>query len=154
MPRVVISDTSCFIILIKINQLDLLKKVYGFVITTSEILNELGETLPDWVEIKNPSDPIRQLLLESMVDKGEASAISLALEFPGSTLIIDDYKARRTAENAGLIVTGTFGVIIKAKKMGLISSVRHMLLEISLTDFRISDELVKIVLKEAGEENA
>lgn len=86
-----------------------------------------------------------------MVDKGEASAIALALEIPGSTLIIDDYKARRTAENAGLSVTGTFGVIIKAKKLGIIPMVKDILSAIASTDFRISPELIEAVLKEAGE---
>ncbi len=52
MPKTIISDTSCFIILTKIGELDLLAKSYGNVITTIEVATEYGEFLPEWVEIK------------------------------------------------------------------------------------------------------
>jgi len=42
MPDIVIADTSCFIVLSKINELDLLSAVYGDVITTPEIAKEFG----------------------------------------------------------------------------------------------------------------
>lgn len=48
MPKTIISDTSCFIILSKINELDLLHKVYGQIVTTIDIATEYGETLPEW----------------------------------------------------------------------------------------------------------
>ena len=94
MPDVVIADTSCFIILSNINEIDLLLKVYGKIITTPDIVSEFGEYLPDWIIIKSPKDYQKQQILELQVDKGEASAISLALEIPGSTIILDDLQAR------------------------------------------------------------
>jgi predicted nucleic acid-binding protein len=68
------------------------------------------------------SDKYRQQLLEMQIDKGESSAIALALETPQSTIILDDFKARKIAEKLGLNVTGTLGVIIKAKLRGIIPS--------------------------------
>jgi predicted nucleic acid-binding protein len=53
--------------------------------------------LPGWTIIKSPTNKLEQLTLEKEVDKGEASAICLALEIKESTLIIDDIKARRLA---------------------------------------------------------
>ena len=90
MPKTIISDTSCFIILSKIGELELLKKVYGQIITTAEIAIEYGEELPEWIEVKNVEDKYRQQILEMQVDRGEASAITLAIEIPESTLILDD----------------------------------------------------------------
>lgn len=90
MPKIIISDTSCFIVLSKIGELDILHKVYRKIITTIDIVSEYGEILPDWVEIQNANDKYRQQLLEMQIDKGEASAIALALESPGCTLILDD----------------------------------------------------------------
>lgn len=58
------------------------------------------------------------------IDKGESSAIALALEIPNSTLILDDYKARRIALHLGLTITGTVGVTIKAKLNGIIASIK------------------------------
>src|ERR1700743_2084222 len=120
MPDVVIADTSCFIILSNINELDLLQKVYGTIITTPDIAREFAEYLPDWVTIKSPKDLQKQQILELQIDKGEASAIALALEIHGSTIILDDLQARILAEQLGILITGTIGVIIKAKINGII----------------------------------
>ena len=51
MPRIIIADTSCFILLTNIGELNLLHKVYGEITTTIEIVIEYGETLPEWVTI-------------------------------------------------------------------------------------------------------
>lgn len=70
----------------KIGELDLLKKVYGNIITTVDIANEFGEELPDWVEIQEVKDSHKQQILELQIDKGESSAIALALEMGHSTI--------------------------------------------------------------------
>jgi predicted nucleic acid-binding protein len=151
MHRAIISDTSCLIILSKIGELELLQKLYGQITTTVEIAAEFGEPLPDWVEIVTVKEKGKQLLLEMQIDKGESSAIALALEYSNCLLILDDIKARKIAAHLGLLVTGTLGVIIKAKLKGVIPSVIPCLEKIKQTDFRISDELQKKVLKEAKE---
>jgi len=56
MHKTIISDTSCFIILTNIGELELLHKVYGQIITTPEIAEEFGETIPEWVEIVSATD--------------------------------------------------------------------------------------------------
>ena len=114
MPKVIISDTSCFIVLTNIGELELLQKLYGRITTTTEIASEYGEPLPDWVEIVNVVDKSKQILLELQIDKGESSAIALAMETPDSIIVLDDYKARKIASQLGLAYTGTIGVIVKA----------------------------------------
>lgn len=151
MPKIIISDTSCFIVLSKIGELDLLQKVYGQIITTPEIAEEFGETLPEWISIKNVSDKYSQKILELQIDKGESSAIALALEIPKSILILDDYKARKVAHQLGILYTGTIGVIIKAKLNGIIPSIKPYIEKIKQTNFRISDAIELQALKEAKE---
>ncbi len=151
MHKTIVSDTSCFIILTNIGELDLLQKTYGKILTTHEVATEFGQALPDWVELKSAADKTPQQILELQIDKGEASAISLALEIPGSTIILDDFKARKIAEHLGLEITGTIGVIIKAKLRGLIPSIKPYLEKIRKTDFRISNEIETLALMEAGE---
>lgn len=151
MRKTIISDTSCLIILTKIGELDILHKVYGTIITTLDIATEYGETLPEWVEIKTVVDKSKQQLLEMQIDKGESSAIALALETPNSTIIIDDYKARRIAEKLGISYTGTIGVIIKAKKSGIIHSIKPFIERIKQTDFRLSEDIELHALKESKE---
>jgi len=151
MHKTIISDTSCFIILSKIGELELLHKLYGQIITTLDIAEEFGETLPNWVVIEKVSDKYRQRILEMQIDKGESSAIALALEVPNCTLILDDFKARKIAQNLGLSFTGTIGIIIKAKLNGTIPSIKPYLEKIKETNFRISAEIELQALKEAGE---
>src|SRR5689334_1827613 len=127
MPKTIISDTSCFIILANIGELELLHQVYGQITTTPEIVTEYGEPLPGWVKIATVKDKYKQQLLEMQIDKGESSAIALAMETPNSTIILDDIKARKIAEQLGLTYTGTIGVIIKAKLNGIISSIKPIL---------------------------
>ena len=151
MHKVVISDTSCFIILSNINELDLLKQVYGKVFTTPEVVLEFGDKLPEWVEPLTAKDTHKQKLLEMQVDLGEASAIALAMEFDNSVIVLDDYKARKIADYLGLKVVGTIGIILKAKQLGHISSIKPILEKISTTNFRISKEIEQEALKLAGE---
>jgi len=151
MPSAVISDTSCFIILSKINELDLLHKVYENIFTTPEVATEYGETLPEWVKILSVKDKYRQQLLEMQLGKGESSAMALSLEIPDSILILDDYKARKTAEMLNLKFIGTIGLIIKAKLIGVVPSVKPLLQKIKQTNFRLSVDMEQYAIKEAGE---
>jgi predicted nucleic acid-binding protein len=151
MPKTIVSDTTCFIVLTNIGELELLQSTFGEIITTKEVVQEFGEELPNWVIVKSATDKYRQRILETQVDRGEASAIALALEFPESMIILDDYKARKIAENLGLEITGTIGVIIIAKKRGIINSIKPYLEKIRATNFRLSEEIEMQALKEAEE---
>jgi predicted nucleic acid-binding protein len=151
MPKTIISDTSCFILLSKIGELDLLQKLYGEIFTTSVIAEEFGEELPNWVKIQDSTDKFRIQILEIQIDKGESSAIALALEIPESTLILDDIKARKIAQGLGLNFTGTIGIIIKAKLQNIISSIEPIIEKIKQTNFRISPEVERQAYIQAKE---
>lgn len=45
---------------------------------------------------------------------------------PECTIILDDTKDRKIAERLGLEITGTLGVIIKAKLIGIIPSIKPL----------------------------
>ena len=47
------------------------------------------------MQIKAATDKYRQQILETQIDKGKASVIAFAFEIPESTIILDDYKARK-----------------------------------------------------------
>ena len=149
--RIIIADTSCFIILNYIDELDILNALYGTIYTTIDIAIEYGETLPDWVEILSVKDKQKQHLLEMQIDKGESSAIALALETPNCTVILDDFKARKIATYLALNYTGTIGIIIRAKLNGIIPSIKPIIEKIKQTNFRISKELEVQALIEAKE---
>ena len=108
MPEtIVITDTSCLIVLSKLGMLDILTKLYSNVVITEDIANEFGEPLPGWIKIKSIPNKKYQFLLEAILDKGESSAIALAIDLPDVLLIIDDLKGRKEALRLGLRITGT-----------------------------------------------
>jgi len=149
--RVIISDTSCLILLDKIGALNLLSKLFGEITITREIAEEFNKKLPNWFKIANPENRTYQTILEASLDIGEASALALALEQKDCLVIIDDLKARNFAAKLGLSITGTLGVLIDAKLSGHINSVKPLLHKIKSTNFRISPELEKQILEKADE---
>ncbi|MBZ9728341.1 DUF3368 domain-containing protein [Salegentibacter sp. JZCK2] len=146
MPRTVISDTSILILFSRINHLELLKKVYSEVITTPEIAEEFGEELPNWIKVQPVSNKEFQEILELQLDLGEASAIALAKELKNTLLLLDDLKARKLANRLNLKITGTLGIIHKAKQLGFIDKVKPVIQKILDTDFRISQNIIEELL--------
>ncbi|MCD9016044.1 DUF3368 domain-containing protein [Parachryseolinea silvisoli] len=151
MPSVVISDASCLIILDKIDRIELLKSLYQNVVTTPVVAEEFGKPLPAWIALEEAVDKKYQRVLETSVDPGEASAIALSLNYADALLLLDDLKARKMAKKLGLLFTGTLGILVRAKKNGLIPQLKPVIDLIRETDFRISDLLVEEILKEVNE---
>ena len=151
MHNLVIADTSCFILLTKINEIDLLRNIYSSVYTTPEVAAEFLHKLPDWVIIQEVKDRNILVSLEVDLDRGEASAIALTYELPDSIVVLDDWGARKVATRLHIAFTGTFGIVIKAKQKGIIPSVRPIIDKVIQTNFRISEEVLIEILREAGE---
>ena len=151
MQKVIISDTSCLILLDKIGELELLQTLFGRITITNEIADEFNKELPNWFSIQAPKNQMYQVILEASLDKGEASAIALAVEEKDCLLIIDDSKGRKYAEKLRINITGTLGILINAKLSGHIASVKPLLEKIKKTDFRITSDLESSILKKAKE---
>ncbi len=148
---IIISDTSCLILLTNIDELSLLKKMSKVVLITPEIATEFGEKLPSWIKIRETKDKQFQKLLEREIDQGEASAIILAIENPNSILLIDDLKGRNIANQLDLNYSGTFGLILRSKQLGIIERVRPIIEKVQNTNFRYSTKLLNQIIEEAGE---
>ncbi len=153
MPNVIISDSSCIILLIKIGKLHILQELYGRVLITPEISEEIGEPLPNWIRVERARDLKYQTLIATTLDVGESSAIALASEYETPLLILDDFKARNFAESLGVPYTGTIGVLLDARKSGIIGNLGEIIALIEQTNFRLSKELKDLALRLAGEKD-
>ncbi len=151
MQKVIIADTSCLILLDKIRELNLLNQLFGKITITQEIADEFSSSLPSWFKIEHPVNKTYQKILEASLDKGEASAIALSIEQNDCLLIIDDFKGRKFAEQLGIKITGTLGVLVQAKLSGQINSVKPILKKIKKTDFRLTFELENEILIKSNE---
>lgn len=118
---------------------------------TDEVAEEFGVELPGWITKRQIAKQDQYFELAINLGKGEASSITLALEFDKSVLIIDERKGRKVAEEMKIEIIGSLGVLIKAKEKGAIESVRDILNLIDKTNFRISDSIKEQVLRKTGE---
>ena len=96
-------------------------------------------------------DPRRADLLLSDLDRGEAEVIALAQELNADLAIVDERLARHHARRLGLTLTGTLGVLLKAKELGFVPAVGPLIDQLRLGGIRLGDAVVAEALKLAGE---
>jgi predicted nucleic acid-binding protein len=87
----------------------------------------------------------------SDLDRGEAEVIALAQELGADLLIIDERLARRHTRRLGLTLTGTLGVLLRAKSTGLIPSVAPLIEQMLRDGIHLGDSVVAEALRLAGE---
>ena len=91
-------------------------------------------------------------LLITTLDAGEAAVIALSRELNPDLVLIDERKARKVARNIyGLRVIGTAGILVKAKKIGLLDNIASLLQIMRDSGYRIGDSIVDAALKQVGE---
>lgn len=91
-------------------------------------------------------------MYKAKLHDGEVEVMILAQEEDKADLvIIDDNAAKKTAKYLGLTVTGTIGVLLKAKRNGIIQEIRPVLDEMKRNGFYISNSLEQRILAQAGE---
>jgi predicted nucleic acid-binding protein len=143
--KVIISDTSCLIALTNTGNLDILHKVCQTVLITPEIAGEYGEDIPAWITVAPVRDPEKTRLIQKTLDPGESSAIALALEIEDPLLILDDAQARSFAQDLGLAITGTLGILIAAFQQGIIADLDPVIASLKACDFRLPRDLPAIL---------
>jgi hypothetical protein len=77
--------------------------------------------------------------------------LSLALEHPGSWVVLDDKLARQAALHLNLPLLGTAGILLRAKRVGHLHTVRPVLNQLSALGFRLTPETARNSLDLAGE---
>ena len=77
--------------------------------------------------------------------------MALAVEIQAERILLDDRPARRVAEELGLLVTGTAGILLVAKRHALLPRVRPVLDALLRTSFFLSPQLYDELLQAAGE---
>lgn len=160
MPRVIVNSTP-LIVLGNLNRLELLRQLYGDVVIPQAVFREVCEKIDaaskqisdiGWIHVERVLDPINRRIFQAKLHDGEVEVMLLAMQSPKADLvIIDDNAAKKTAKFLGLTVTGTLGVILKAKRNGLVPCVSPVLKDLENLGFFIGDEVRSLVLQQAGE---
>ncbi len=150
LDKIIIADTSVLIALDKLELLDLCEGITQEFVVTKTVYQEYGKILPSF--IKELNDPINFLsITEIKLDKGELSAIGLALEEDNSILAIDERKGRRIATSLGIRIIGTLRILKLLKEIGVIALVHPYIHKLNDIGFRMSEKLIEIILNELKE---
>ena len=133
-----------------------LESLFGFITIPRGVYDEVSGRRPlpqgGWIKIVNLAARSRYSLLRADLDHGESEAIALCLEQPTDLLIVDDAEARKTATGLGIAIMGTGGILVLAKRKGLIPSVREALQHLDRDGaFRLSSSVRDMLLREADE---
>lgn len=161
MPEV-ICDTSPLQYLHQLGLLHILPALAGPVLIPPAVVREIEEgkafgiDLPDvralkWLTIRPPTGS-STLSLDHNLGPGETEVLMLAGEIDDVVVVLDDGLARQVADQRKISVIGTLGLLINAKRAGLVTSVRDEIDRLQAKRFRVSPLTRAAVLKLTGEE--
>lgn len=128
--------------------MELLSQLYDEILITEIILEEFKESLPDSFKVVPFKDREFFSILCQQLDPGEASVISLAGEASDFLMVLDDLKGRKIAAALGFNFTGTLGLIIKAKRQGLITKIEPYVEKLIAAGIRISSQVLTEIKKD------
>jgi predicted nucleic acid-binding protein len=164
---IVVADTGPLIALGRVGHLKLLGDLYHKILIPPAVRDELqlGSQRPGaqqcaqalelgWLQVRELSpgsaSSLSELLL--IIDLGEAEAILLAEEMDCRFLLIDENKGRVIAKRRGVPLVGVAGVLLAAKKVGLVDVVVPLVTDLQRVGYRMSLVLTKQIARLAGED--
>jgi hypothetical protein len=158
----VISNATPLINFAAINRLDILQSVFDKIIIPQAVYQEttplsfphsqliIQATHSDWLDVYNVTLQINNL--SSKLDTGEKEVIALAIEINERKVLLDEKEARRVAQEFGLQIIGTIGILLLAKNKQVIPKIAPLLDSmIDVAQYWVSQSLYQQVLKQAGE---
>lgn len=157
----IICNTSPLQYLHQVGLLDVVHTLVGRLTVPSAVMAELeegrarGVDLPDlqqldWVSIRAPQSRVAVPLVTDL-GPGETQVLMLALETSDAIVVLDDALARQLAETLGIRLTGTLGLLLDAKRAGLVPALVPVLDQLHNLRFRLAPHTRAAVLKLAGE---
>lgn len=149
MKEPVVTNSTCLISLERIGQLNLLPALFEPVMAPPKVQEEFGSSVA-WLRVQGLQNAALAMALEQLVDTGEAEAIALALERK-TTLVLDDRKARQVAKRLGIRIIGTVGILVRAKRQGILPAIRPHLEALKNAGFRLTPDLEEEARRLANE---
>ena len=135
MQKVIVNSTP-LIVLGNIGYLWVLKELYGEIIVPKAVFDEVtiqddaaGNLLKSetWIKVDESAVGADRKMYRARLHAGEVEVMILAQSQPADIVIIDDNEAKKTAKYLGLDVIGTLGVLMVARRRGIIPSLKEIL---------------------------
>lgn len=156
---IVVADSSALVALSVCDSLQLLDALFGEVKVPQAVYDEVciaykaeSQVLEAYLEGKVSSASTTINIEKSNgLGKGELAAICLYKQLSADLLLIDDARAKKVAYLNNLEVMGSLGVLLLAKKEGLIATIKPALTQLRCSDIFVSEHLLEQMLVMAGE---
>lgn len=110
----------------------------------------IGLEAAPWLRIEPPV-AVRLDLAGWDLGAGETQVLAIALALPGCEAVLDDGQARRCARSLGVQITGTLGLVLRAKQRALIPAARPLVERLLRHRLYLTHELAEAALAEVGE---
>lgn len=160
--RKVIVNSTPLITLSKLRHLNLLRELYEEIIIPVAVKEEVTvkddlasqDVLDnlDWIKVVDCPVADRNIF-SSKLHAGEIEVLILAQNLQADLIIVDDKPARKAATFLGFEITGTVGVLVKAKKRELIKTVKPFIESMKEIEIRLSDDVIEMALRQANEKS-
>jgi predicted nucleic acid-binding protein len=160
---IVVSDSSPLIALARIGRLNVLASLFQRILIPTEVHHEVtvaGRGLPGaeevrrapWIEVGVPRGPAEQSLERACegLGAGERGAIVLAKSLTADLTLLDESRARRIAQKAGLSVVGCLGVLETGARQGLVPDLRAAYMDLLRQGIRFDLKLLQDSLTRLG----
>lgn len=158
----IICNATPLIAFSRINQLSLMQKIVNTILITKSVAAEISEyssasydtiTLLNehWIKVVSVKSENQVKSLLPSLDRGEAEVIALALERQARLVLIDELTGRKVAESLGLKISGSVGILIKAKELGEVQEIKPLLIAMKSRGIYFSDRFINKVLEQVGE---
>ncbi|MBI5050653.1 MAG: DUF3368 domain-containing protein [Nitrospirae bacterium] len=153
----IVANTSPLICLIKSGLSELLPALFNEIVVPDKVHQEItakGEiNLLSMKYLKQVGNIVIPTTVAAWdLGKGESAVLAYALANPNFWAVIDDREARRCAVSLGCRYTGTIGVILLAKRRGIITSVKESLSKLQNAGLWLSEAFIKEVCRKANED--
>lgn len=155
---VAVTNTTPIVALVAVGEERLFDELFDRVIVPLDVWMELADK-------QGAPEPGALLALKKVVvlptpsphpetahlDAGERAVIAFAASHPGTWALLDEKKARHAAKQAGLPVRGTLGMLVEAKRRGLVQRVQPLIEQMVRSGYWLDDKLIAGVLRSVSE---
>ena len=157
---VLVTNTTPLIALVAATgNLEVLRFLYARVVVPLEVAEEVRAggnqsfgldvfNGAEWLDVQ-AEEVALQPFLKNSLDRGESSVIQTAMNLGLSLTCIDETAGRRVARLCGLEVTGSVGILLKAKRLGFEVSIAQALERMQAQGIWLSDRVIKFAMAQA-----
>lgn len=158
MLRVVVVDSTPLIALYEIDKIEILQQLYKEVYIPEVLYRDLLRedkykklTDLDFIKVQKMKDEDAQKFPKTSLHKGGIEIMLLAEDLSADLCIIDDLSAREYAKRLGYHVTGTIGILLKAKEKGYVEEIKPLLDDLKNSGIYIDEDLCDKIIEIANE---